>query len=92
VASIDQANSDANEIIFDDEGKEVIHYKGKQKYDESDEFHHKPDHADYIVEDENYEKLHCNHCLLLSKKKRKFLSNTKTRKGKPKLEKSEFSK
>jgi len=87
-ASVKQAKSDANEIIFDDEGKEVIHSNGKQKHDESDESQHKPDHADYIVEDENYEKVHCNLLSTFVEKEKQVSVSSNIKKGKAKARKS----
>ncbi len=59
-ASVEQAKSDSNEIIFDDGDKEEIQPNGKQKHDDSDESQRKSDDVNYIVEDDNYEKVHCN--------------------------------
>ncbi len=84
-ASIDQANSDANEIIYDDEDKEEIQPHGKRKHDDSDESQRKSDHADYIVEDVNYEKVHHN---LLSTFVEEEQVNSKNNKGKAKARKN----
>jgi len=59
-ASVEQAKSESNEIIFDDGDKEEIQPNGKQKHDDSDESQCKSDDVNYIVEDDNYEKVHCN--------------------------------